>query len=695
MKEYTTEQIRNVALVGHQGAGKTSLIEALLFTTGAVSRMGKITDGTTISDYDEDEKQRQLSINTALVPLEFDNCKLNILDAPGYTDFQGEVKNAIRVSDCVLVAVDAVAGPEVGTELAWQFADEFNQPIIVVVNKINRENASFSRTVEAMNTRFPEYKFVPVLLPIGEGPAFKGVINVLTQKAYYGAGAERTEPPAEMAGEIAAAHLALIEAAAEATDELINKYFETQELSFEEIRDGMRAAARDANLKTVPVFVAAGELNIATVPLLEALIVYVSPPSQRRVALVNDPGEEVEFLQPPQTDNGPIAAYIFKATSDRFVGTLNYFRIFSGHLKSGSTYYNAEKNQEERFGQLLVMRGKDQIPVNELHAGDIGAVAKLTNTGTGDTISSKERPLKLRQPVYPDPIYSVALEPKTQADGTKMGTALTQLTHADPTLHWRQDPQTNQTVLEGMGDIHISIAINRAERMGVGLVTSLPRVPYRETITRSGTAQYRHKKQSGGAGQFGEVHLRLDPLDRGVGFEYATEVVGGAIAQTFLPSIEKGIRSVLDQGVIAGYPVVDVRAAVTDGKMHPVDSKDIAFQIAGREAFKEAFVGAGAVLLEPIVSVRVIVPEDNMGDVISDFTSRRGRVVGMDTEHGRSVVTALVPMAEIQRYSNDLRSITAGRGVYTYTFDHYEPVPSHIAQTIIAAHKKVEPAAEV
>ncbi len=687
MKEYTTEQIRNVALVGHQSAGKTSLVEALLFTTGAISRMGKIAEGTTVSDFDEDEKSRQLSLSTTLVPIEFQDFKINLLDTPGYTDFQGEVKNAVRVCDCVLVAVDAVAGPEVGTELAWQFADEFNQPIIVVVNKINRENANFQRAVDALHTRFPDYKFIPVLLPIGEGPAFKGVINALTQKAYYGTGADRSEPPAEMADEIAAAHLTLVEAAAEATEDLMNKYFETGELSFDEIRDGMRMAARDANLKTVPVFVASGDANIGTAPLLEALTVYVSPPSQRRVALANEPGEEVKFLDRPQSDDGPLAAFVFKTATDRFVGTLNYFRIFSGSLKSGSTYYNSDKGQDERFNQLLVVRGKEQMPVPVLHAGDMGAVAKLSVTQTGDTISTKDKAIRLRKPVYPPPIYAVALDPKTQADGTKMGTVLSQLSQADPTLHWRQDPETKQTVLEGMGDIHIGVAISRAERLGVGLTTAVPKVPYRETITRKAEAQYRHKKQSGGAGQFGEVHLRIEPRERGAGFEYANEVFGGAISQSFIPSIEKGIRSVLDQGVVAGYPIVDVKAAVTDGKMHPVDSKDIAFQIAGREAFKEAFMQAGPVLLEPLMNVRVIVPEENMGDVISDFTSRRGRVLGMDTEHGRSVVTASVPLAEMLRYSNDLRSMTGGRGVYTMTLDRYEPVPNNVAQSIIAAHK--------
>ena len=686
MKEYTTEFIRNVALVGHQGAGKTSLSEALLFTAGNTTRMGKIADGTTISDYDEDEKTRQLSISTALVPIEFQDHKINLLDTPGYTDFQGEVKNAVRVCDSVLVVVDAVHGPEVGTELAWQFADEFNQPLLVVINKINRENASFQRTLEALHVRFPEYKFVPVLLPIGEGADFKGVINVLTQKAYYGTGAERSEPPAEMLAQIEQAHLALVEAAAEASNELVEKYFETQTLSFEEIRDGMRLAARDADLKTVPVLVASGELNIGTYPLLEALLVYVSPPSQRRVALASKPDEDVQFIDRPQSDDKPLSAFVFKTIFDRFVGTLNYFRIFSGKLESGHSYFNAEKGQEERLGQLLVLRGKEQIPVPVLHAGDIGAVAKLSATQTGDTLSTKEKPFIIRKPTYPDPIYSVALEPKTQADGTKMGTVLTQLVQADPTLQWRQDSDTKQVVLSGMGDIHIAVAIGRAERSGVGLNISLPKVPYRETITKTSTATYRHKKQTGGAGQFGEVHLRLEPLPEG-GYEYVNEVVGGAISQSFIPSIEKGVRSVMDQGVLAGCPIVNVKVAVVDGKMHPVDSKDIAFQIAGREAFKEAFMQGAPSLQEPIMNVRVVVPEENMGDVISDLTTRRGRVLGMDTEKGRSVVTAHVPLAEMQRYSNDLRSMTGGRGVYTMSFERYETVPSHVAQAIIASYK--------
>ncbi|GAB4553848.1 MAG: elongation factor G [Anaerolineae bacterium] len=687
MKEYTTEFIRNVAVAGHQGAGKTSLIEALLFTAGNTTRMGKISEGNTISDYDEDEKSRQLSINTTLVPVEFQDHKINLLDTPGYTDFQGEVKNAIRVCDSVLVVVDAVAGPEVGTEIAWQVADEFNQPILVVINKINRENANFQRTIDALHVRFPEYKFIPVLLPIGEGADFKGVLNVLTKKAYYGTGDKREEPPANEVERLEAAHLALVEAAAEASNELVEKYFETQTLSFDEIRDGMRMAARDADLKTVPVLVASGEANIGTFPILEALLVYVSPPSQRRVALAGEEGEEVQYLDRPQSDDKPLGAFVFKTTFDRFVGTINYFRIFSGKMESGHSYFNTERGKEERFGQLIVMRGKEQFPVPLLHAGDIGAVAKLSDTQTGDTIASKDNPFKIRKPKYPDPVYSVAVEPKTQADGTKMGAVLTQVCQADPTLHWRQDANTHQVVLEGMGDIHIAVAIARAERLGAGLLTSLPKVPYRETVTKTAQAQYRHKKQTGGAGQFGEVHLRVSSLPPGSGFEFGNEVVGGAISGSFIPSIEKGIRQVLDAGVLAGYPIVDVKAVVYDGKMHPVDSKDVAFQIAGRGAFKEAFMNAGPALQEPIMTVRVVVPEENMGDVISDLTTRRGRVIGMDTEKGRSVVTASVPLAEMLRYSNDLRSMTGGRGVYTMTLEGYATVPSNVAKGIIETYK--------
>lgn len=685
MKEYATDKLRNVALVGHQGAGKTTLVEALLYNTGAINRLGRVEEKTTVSDWDEDEKERGLSLSTSLIPVEFNDHKINILDTPGYTDFQGEVKNAIRVADSVLVVVDAVAGVEVGTELAWEYAKSYQQPIIVTINKMDRDNADFDRTMASLRERFPGYKFIPVMLPVGQQADFKGVVNLLTMKAYYGAGAERSDLPADMAEAAEEARMVLTEAAAEADDQLIEKYFEEGALSNEEIRDGMRKAARSHELNTVPVFITSGTKNIGTVPLLEALVAYASPPSVRRVQVVQPDGETT-YLLPPQTDSGPLAAYVFKSINDRFVGALSFFRIFSGSIQADQRYYNVTRQTEERLGSLFIMRGKEQITVSVLHAGDIGVAAKLSVTKTGDTLTTRANQLEVTRPEFPVPLYLVAVTPRTQADGTKMGTILTSLAEADPTLRWRQDPDTRQTIIEGMGEAHVNLAISRAEKFGVGLDVHMPKVPYKETILRTAETTYRHKKQSGGAGQFAEISLRLES-NPGGGYEYVTAIVGGVISGSFLPSIDKGIQSVLPEGVISGFPVIDVKATVFDGKEHPVDSKDIAFQIAGREGFKEAFQKAGPVLLEPIMDLRVIVPEAMMGDIMGDLNSRRGRVQGMDTDAGRSVVNAQVPLAEVLRYGNDLRSMTGGRGIYTLTFSHYEQVPAHLMQAIIDANK--------
>ena len=493
MKEYTTEFLRNVALVGHQSAGKTSLVEALLYNTGAINRLGRVEESNTVSDWDDDEKERGLSLSTSLIPIEFNDHKINVLDTPGYTDFQGEVKNAIRVADSVIVVVDAVAGVEVGTELAWEYAKAYQQPIIVTINKMDRDNASFENTLNNLRERFPDYKFIPVMLPVGQQADFKGVINLLTMKAYYGPGADRSDLPTELTELAEAARLELVEAAAEADDELIEKYFSEGTLTNEEIRDGMRKAARNHQLNTVPVFVTSGTQNIGTVPLLEALTVYVAPPSQRRVGLA-DPNAEggVSYLTAPQSDEGTLAAYVFKTTTDRFVGTLNYFRIFSGMIQADTRYYNSTRQVEERFGTLMVVRGKEQISVSKLHVGDIGVVAKLSETKTGDTICTKARPVEILKPDFPAPLYMVAVTPRTQADGSKMGAILTSLSEADPTLRWRQDPDTRQTVIEGMGEAHVNLAISRAEKLGVNLDTEMPRVPYKETVTKTAETTYRH-----------------------------------------------------------------------------------------------------------------------------------------------------------------------------------------------------------
>lgn len=685
MREYTTDKLRNVAFVGHQGSGKTSLVEALLFNTGAITRLGRVEEKNSVSDWDEEERERGISLSTSLIPIEFEDNKINVLDAPGYTDFQGELKNAIRVADSVIVVVDAVSGVEVGTELAWQYAQVYQQPIIVTINKMDRENANFENALQSLKDSFPEYKFIPVMIPIGAEANFRGVVNLLTMKAYYESGKDRSDMPAEMQEAAKAAHLVLVEAAAEADDKLIEKYFAEGDLTNDEIRDGMRKAARDAYLKTVPVFVTSGTKNIGTVPLTEALTVYVAPPSERRVQVTNPEGE-TSFLYAPQSDDGPLAAYVFKTSTDRFVGTLNYFRIFSGSISTNGHYYNATREVEERFNSLMILRGKEQLPVTVLHAGDIGVVAKLTQTKTGDTFSAKETGLQITKPSFPDPLYMVALTPRTQQDSAKMGVILTNLSEADPTLRWRQDPDVKQVILEGMGETHVSVALSRADKMGVGIDMALPKVPYKETIMKSASATYRHKKQTGGAGQFAEVSLRVEP-NTGSGYEFKSEVFGGAISSSFYPSIDKGVQSVLGQGVIAGYPVIDVKAIVYDGKEHPVDSKDIAFQVAGREAFKEAFMEANPVLLEPIVDVKVTVPESMMGDILGDLNTRRARVQGMDTEGTKSVVSAQVPLAEMLRYGNDLRSMTGGRGIYTMTLNRYDQVPSHVMQGIIQAHK--------
>jgi elongation factor G len=696
MKEYTTEQLRNVALVGHQGAGKTSLAESLLFNTGATTRMGKVEEGNTVADFDQDERDRNLSIYTALVPVEFKDYKINVLDAPGFVDFQGEAKNAVRAADAAVVLVDSVAGPEVGTELAFSYAEEFNLPVLVVINKMDRDNANFTNALNAIRERFPHYRFLPVMLPIGEQANFKGVVDLMDQKAYLDAGKSASDVPGDVADEVEAARLELIETAAETDEALMEKYFENDTLSDEEVKQGILKAMRGSEPRVVPVFVTSATHSIGIIPFLDALIAYVPQPNLRQVEVQAEPDAEVEFLEPPLGDDGPTAAYVFHSHTDKY-GTLTYFRVFSGTVKANDALINLNADTEERLGSVMTMRGEDQLPLDVFHAGDIGVVAKLRETHTGHTLVAKGFKKKVTEPIFSMPIFAVALHPRTQSDSAKMGEVLTGMTNSDPTLHWRQDPVTKQPILEGMGGTHINVAISRAERLGVGLDTSVPKVPYQETITKQATAVYRHKKQTGGAGQFAEVHLRVEPLppptpdDLDVPeFEFANEVFGGAISASFVGSTEKGVRQVLDAGVIAGYPVKYVKAVVFDGKMHPVDSKDIAFQIAGRGAFREAFMDAGPVLLEPIMTVRVIIPEESMGDIMGDMNTRRGRVLGMDTEAGRSVVTAEVPLAEIQRYSNDLRSMTAGRGVFTMDFLRYERVPAHLQQEIIAQGQKAE-----
>jgi elongation factor G len=685
MKSYKSEELRNISLLAHGSAGKTSLAEAMLFATGATNRLGKVEEGTTVADFDDEETQRKISLSTALIPCEWDGYKINVLDAPGYADFVGEMLQAIRVADSAVIVLDSVAGVEVGTEVVWNLAEEAKLPRLVVINKMDRENANFYQALESLETKF-DATFVPLQLPLGSQSGFRGVVNLVTLKAYEGPKASETAIPAELQDQVQEYRLKLVEAAAEADDELIMKYLEGEELTEQEIEGGLKIGIRAGSV--VPVFCTAATASLGIQPFLNAIIAYVPSPVDVGPTVAQNPvtGQE-ESLEPSET--APLVALVFKTLADPFVGKLSYFRIYSGALSSDSRVLNGRSGQEERIGQIMVMRGKEQMSVDELAPGDIGAVAKLSNTLTGDTLCDKGHSLLLTGIEFPNPLYSVAVAPKTQADSAKLNAVLTRLVEEDPSMRWYNEPTTRQTILAGMGDAHIDIAMHRmARKFGLEVLISEPKVPYKETITQVNSARYRHKKQTGGAGQFAEVEMRLEPLPRDGGFEYEWEVFGGAVSRSFQPSIEKGVKSVLQQGVIAGYPVVDVKVAVVDGKEHPVDSKDIAFQIAGREAFKQGVLSGGPVLLEPIYNIQIVVPEQFMGDVLGDLNIRRAQVQGMEQERGNSIVAAQIPLAEIQRYSIDLRSLTQGRGYYSIEFSHYQIVPAHLAQQIIEVARK-------
>jgi elongation factor G len=682
MKEYTTDFIRNVALVSHSSAGKTMLAEAFLHTTGATTRLGKIEDGTTIADFEEEEIRRGISLSTAILPVEYKNHKINVLDTPGYTDFVGEMISALRVADSAIVVVDSVAGAEVGTEIALNYIDQFNLPRFVVINKMNRDNANFRKALDSVQA-ITETRLLPIQFPWGEKAEFKGVLDLLTMKAYPGEGKTAVDIPAEYKDEVEAARGELIEAAAEGEDELLMKYLEGETLDAKEILRGLVSVVH--NRSYIPVFVAAGSHEFGVLPLLEAVVDMMPSPAQAQAAVAKGKNGDEELLA---SDTGPLAAYVWKTTADPFVGKITYFKVYSGSIHSDSRVWNQNKATEERLGTLNLVRGKEQLPIKIIHAGDIATVPKLSTTSTGDTLCDKAHPLELPVPEYPHALYRVALSPKTQADSAKISPTLTRLVEEDMTLSWYQEPSTNQTILQGMGDQHIDVAIRKAEtKFQTGLLTEEPRVPYRETITRNGVSQYRHKKQTGGAGQFAEVHMRVEPLPE-QDFEFSNQVFGGAISNNFMPAIEKGVRAVMKTGVLAGFPVENVKVAITDGKEHPVDSKPVAFEIAGREAFKLAVKDASPVLREPIMNVQITVPEANMGDVLGDLNTRRARVQGMDTHKGRSVVTAQVPLAEMLRYTTDLRSFTGGRGIFTMEFSNYEVVPAHLAQELINARQK-------
>jgi elongation factor G len=673
MAQSEARSIRNVVLLSHGGAGKTSLAEAALFAAGAINRLGRVDEGTATSDYDPDEINRKISLNLALLPCQWHETKINLLDTPGYLDFVGEVKAAIRVAEGAVVVVAAASGVEVGTEQVWAYSQEVALPRLIFVNKMDRENADFLQTVSQIQSVFGA-SCLPLQLPIGAHNDLTGVVDLLSMKAYTGDKTEEGEIPPAMADEVATWREKLVEAIAEMDDNLIEKYLGGEELSREELIKGLRQAVAEA--KVVPIMAGSAQKSIGIGRLLDAVSSFLPAPAEREVVA----GDAVI----DQSQQAPLAALVFKTTADPYVGKLTYFRVYSGVMNSNSHVWNISRDGDERLGQLFLVRGKTQEPVERVVAGDIGAVAKLALASTGDTLGSQEKPLKLAPIKFPSPIFSQAVHPKTKADLDKLGTALHRLAEEDPTLQVRREADTNETVISGMGSTQLEAAAEKMQRkFGVGVALSLPRVPYKETITASAKAEYKHKKQSGGHGQFGHVLLELEPLPGGSASEFVSKIVGGAIPRNYIPAVEKGVLEGTQEGILAGYPVVNIRTILFDGSFHPVDSSDICFKIAGAGAFKRGMEAGQPILLEPIVNIRITVPNDYTGDVIGDLNTKRAHVQGMSPEDGVNIIEAQVPQAEILRYAIDLKSLTHGRGQFTTEFDHYEQVPVHLAQKLI------------
>jgi len=680
-------QIRNVVLLSHQGAGKTSLAEFILFTSGAIQRLGSVADGTTTSDYDSLEVERHMGINLSLLPIQWQEMKLNLIDTPGYADFIGEVRSGLRVTEGAIIVICAASGVEVGTEQMWSDAEKGILPRLIFVNKMDRDNADFLSTLKGIQARLSP-KCLPLQLPVGSQKDFQGIIDLVTMKAYIGTDSQEAEIPSALREQAEASREKLVEAAVEVDDELINKYLEGESISNEEIFTAIRKSTIAGKL--VPVFVGSALKGIGTQQILNGICSYLPSPEEKGAIVAKNVsiGDQEEIK--PNSES-PLAGLVFKTTADPYVGKLSYFRIYSGVISSNSQVWNANKNSMERISQLFTMLGKNQQTVLQVTAGDIGAVAKLSLTTTGDTLCAREHSVVLPGIEFPKANFSMAIQPQAKTDLDKMSTVLPRICEEDPSLQTHREADTNEFIISGVGDNHLEITREKIRRkFGVEVKLDLPKIPYKETITTSANAEYKHKKQTGGHGQYGHVLLELEPLPRGGGFEFAKKIVGGAIPQNYIPSVEKGVNEAKQEGVLAGYPVVDVKVSLYDGSFHAVDSSDIAFKIAGAQALKKGLSQGQPVLVEPIMNLTITVPETHTGDITSDLNTKRGRVLGMNPANGINVIEAQAPYAELLRYALNLRSMTQGRGSFVMEFDHYEEVPAHLSQKIIAERKKAE-----
>lgn len=696
MKVYDTPDIRNVALIGHGDCGKTSLGSAMLFVSGAVNRLGRVEDGTTVTDFDEEEIERKISLQTALAHLEWKGRKVNLLDTPGYAAFVADALGALAVADAALLLVEGVAGVQVITERTFRFAEEHELPLLFVVTKLDRERASFERTLAAIQERFGRTA-VPLQIPIGAESAFEGMVDLRAMKALRfardGSGKITTdEIPAPLVEEARAARAALVEMSAETDDALMEAFFEAGELTDEQLGTALPRAVLER--KIAPVLAISAIHLIGVQPVLDLVVDLVPAPGLRGEAKGVNPSDKSEASRPVST-SAPVSAFVFKTIADPYAGRLSLFRVQSGILKGETPVVNVNRGVAERLGAVSILQGKQVVPIGELHAGDLGVVAKLKETRTGDTLADPAHPIQYPGINFPAPAISFAVEPESKGDEEKISTALARLIEEDPVLQVGRDPRTHELLVSGTGQVHVEVAIAKMrKKFGVKATLKQPKVPYLETIKRKvERVQGRHKKQTGGRGQFGDCWIEVEPLVRGAGLEFADKIFGGSIPQNFRPAVHKGIQDAAARGWLAGYPMVDFRVTVVDGSYHTVDSSEIAFKIAGSLAFKAAMEKAHPTLLEPIMAVEITAPEESMGDIMGDLSGRRGKPQGMETQGHYQVIKAQVPLAEMLTYASTLKSITSDRGTYHMEFDHYEEAPAHIQEKIIAEaarHKQEE-----
>ena len=683
MKNYNAQSLRNVAIVGHGSEGKTTLTEAIMFNAGLIDRMGKVEDGNTVSDYDAEEIRRGISISASLAPVEHKDVKINFIDAPGYFDFVGEMVQAMHLADSALIVVGAMSGVAVGTEKAWEMCEKKGMPRMIFVNQMDREHADYQKVFHELKEKYGTH-VAPIACPILEGGKITGYVDIVSMKAYRinGKAYAETEIPGDLADFIEECREALVEAAAETDDALLEKFFGGEELSEEEIISGLRTGINQGQV--APMLGGAAAPNLLIAPLVDAIVKFLPSPADRPAVTVTDvkSGEEIALSC---DESAPFAAQVIKTVADPFVGKLSIFRVYSGSLKGGSSFLNVSRDKTEKVGSISSMRGKKQVEMDRIIAGDIGAIAKLQNTGTGDSICDPARPVRFADMEFPAPCISMAVNVMKEGEEDKVFGGLVRLEEEDPTFELEKTTDTIETLIKGMGELHLEVIIKKLEnKFGVSAKLSEPKVAYRETIRKAVKAEGRHKKQSGGHGQFGHCWIEFEPLYDGQDFEFVDKVVGGVVPRQFIPAVEKGLRENLSRGVLAGYPIVGIRATLYDGSYHAVDSSEMAFKTAARLALRKGCSEASPVLLEPIYKVNVQIPDEYMGDIIGDMNRRRGRIMGMNPlEGGLQEVMAEVPQAEMFRYATDLRSMTQARGTFDMTFERYEEVPSNIAQKII------------